>query len=106
METPAVLRVIRIHVLKPQVDKSSRELDQSLVKGMVGMSLSLAQPKMLQHIVRLIVKTPVETLEIAKITGIETGGVIRHKRCHKILDAIGLFQITFTLNRMSHCSKP
>lgn len=65
-KTAAVLRVIGMQILKPQVDEATCELDESLVKGMVGMPPPLTEPEILEHIVRLVVETRVEALEVSR----------------------------------------
>ena len=79
-----------MRVLKFQMNKCSGQLDQSLVKGIIGSRSATLQPKMLQYIMRLVIPLRVETVEITEITGIECGSVSRTKRCHESLHAFGL----------------
>lgn len=49
-----------------QMNKRAGELNQPFVKSAVRL-LPLRQPKFLQHVVRFVEKTTIETLEITKI---------------------------------------
>ena len=53
-----------------QMDKRTRELNEALVEGEVR-SLSICQPQFLQHVMRLVEKSAVETLEVAEVVGIQ-----------------------------------
>ncbi len=64
-QTAAVGRVIRVLALLAQMHESSRQLDESLVETRIGSGL--LQPKVLQHIVRLVVISGVEAREIPRV---------------------------------------
>jgi len=78
--------------LKLEMNKSSRELDQSLVVGIVRSLASLPEPEMLQHIMSLVVVPRVEALKVPEVVGIEPPIT---RRCvespDKFLDTVRFF---------------
>lgn len=106
-KTAAMLGMIGVQMMKPEMNEASGELDQPLVKGVIGVLPALAEPDILKHIVGLVVTPGVETLEIAGEVGIDAG----QRRCpealHKLRDAIGLFHRDISrLQSGSHPNRP
>jgi hypothetical protein len=81
-----------MRVLEPQMDETSRQLDQPLVIGIVGGIPPILQPEMFQHIVGLVVAAGVEAFKIAEIAGLKLSDIGNSERPHECLDAIGFFQ--------------
>ena len=81
-----MLGMIGMEVLQTEMDKTSGQLDQPLVKGIVGMLLSLTQPEILQHIMGLVVATRVETFKITSETGILTALRLGIESLHEFRD--------------------
>jgi hypothetical protein len=50
--------------------KRARELDEALVKTPIG-AVTIRQPQIFEHIVRLVKKLAVETVEIAEVMGVQ-----------------------------------
>lgn len=73
VKAATVLGMVRMEVMQPQVDEASGQLDQALVKGMVGMPPPLTEPEILKNIVGLVISTGVEALQIADDAGILPG---------------------------------
>ena len=99
-KSPAVLWMLGTGVLELQVDKGPCELDQPLVKGIIGSPSLLFQPEMLQHIVGLVIIAQVEALEIAKVAGIKCClcpicELPTHKFLHKKFHSIRFFHPFF-----------
>jgi len=74
-----------------QVNESARQLDQSFVKSAVGPA-PVFEPKLFQHIVRLIKLPAIEAVKISLIKWIKPGGRFMpdHARKSFTLDAHGL----------------
>jgi hypothetical protein len=55
-QASAMLGMIGMEKLEPQVDEASGKLDQSLVKRIVGVESPLTEPELFQDIVSLVVE--------------------------------------------------
>jgi hypothetical protein len=63
--------MVRVHILKAEMDESSGKLDQSFIEGVIGGLPANLEPEVLQHIMSLVVSLGIKTLEVAEIAGIE-----------------------------------
>ena len=92
MQPLAMLRMVWVQALEAEMNKSSGELNESLVEGVIGCIPAILQPEMLQHIMSLIVALGIETLEIAEVAGIEGSGCpARFQTLNKGLHALRFF---------------
>ncbi len=66
-----ILGMIGRKILKLEMDKTSGQLDQSLVKGIVWGSPPILEPEMLEHIMCLVITLGIKALKITQIAGIE-----------------------------------
>ena len=53
-----------------QMDECTRQLNEALVEESIG-PLPLAEPKLLQHFVRLVEELPIKALEVPQIMGVK-----------------------------------
>ena len=67
-----MLRVKWVRVLELQMDKTSGQLDEPLVIGIIIRLPAIPQPEMLQNVVRLVIALRVEALEITEIAPVES----------------------------------
>jgi len=89
----AMFRVLRLGVLELQMHEPSGQLDQAFEKSVVRRGLTILQPKMLQHIMGLVVALRIEAFEIAEVAGVMLAGIGNAQRSHEFLDALGFFQV-------------
>ncbi len=52
-----MLGMMGVEKLEAQMDESSGQLDQPLVKAVVGVLFSLTKPEILEHVVSLIIES-------------------------------------------------
>lgn len=53
------------------MDKTSGELDQSFVESVIGGPAAILQPKVLQHVMSLVIAPGVKALKVSQVTRIE-----------------------------------
>lgn len=89
-ETPAMLVMMGMEKLEAQMDESSGQLDQSLVKPVIGVRFSLTEPEILEHVVGLVVASRVKALQIAGEVNIRAGNRGPGEFLNELRDAFGL----------------
>jgi hypothetical protein len=88
-EAATMMRVIRVLMLLAEVDQCPGDLDERFVEFAVG-AVGF-QPKVLKHIVGLVVVAAVEAFEIAEVARIGRGVCLHRKRLDEGGDAVGFF---------------
>ena len=104
-----------VGVLKLQMNECPGQLDQPLVKSVIGSIPSILEPEMLQHIMRFVIPLRVEALEVSEVAGIKQSpvpgmfrilGAGESEGFHEELDAVGLIhRPVISLTRESDTSK-
>lgn len=89
-QAAAVGRVVRVFALFAQMHEGSGELDESLVETRIGPGLF--EPKVLQHIVRLVIVASVEAREKARIARRPSASV-HAEFADKCLDAVAFLHV-------------
>ena len=65
LEASPIFVMLRMSMLELEMDEPSGQLDQALVKSVVGRAPAILQPEMLQHIMGLVVPLFIEAFKIS-----------------------------------------